>query len=577
MKKIFRELAKFKGAIVLIAVTVLIGVLGNLGLPAYLSNIINEGIPAADMSFIVKTGGQMLILVVIAGLANAATGFFSARASMGLGRNLRNQVFHKIQYFSQAEFDHFSTSSLITRTNNDITQVQNFINMFLRVILMAPVMCVGGILMAYMKSPSMSMVLLVSMPVMLAGILLIARKALPLSTAMQEKIDRINLVMREKLTGIRVIRAFGTNDYETERFRKVNEDYMKNSMRMQRLMGLLVPVLSLVLYGTTIGLLVLGGVQITNGSGQLPVGDIIAVIQYVMQIMMSVMMLAMVFVMYPRASVSAKRINEVLETEATIRDKEQSRDGSGQKGYLTFQNVTFSYPGAEEPAIRGISFEAKPGETTAIIGSTGSGKSSLLNLIPRFYDVQEGAVLVDGIDVRDYAQEALRQKIGYVPQKAFLFKGTIDSNIRFGSDTATEDGVEEAATVAQAIDFIRAKEEGFDSPIAQGGTNVSGGQRQRLSISRAVVRKPEIYLFDDSFSALDFKTDAALRKALSSETKEATVLIVAQRVSTIMGADRILVLEDGECVGMGTHDELLKTCAVYQEIVHSQMKGEGEA
>ena len=575
MKRIFLGLKGYKGAVAMIAVTVLAGVLCNLGLPAYLSSIINTGIPAGDMPFIVRTGGSMLILVLVGGAAGGLTGFFSAQVSMGLGRDLRGEVFTKVQYFSQAEFDRFSTASLITRTNNDITQVQNFMNLFLRIILMAPVMCAGGIVLAYLKSPSMSMVLLVSMPVMLGAVLLIAWRALPLSTAMQEKIDRVNLVLREKLTGLRVIRAFGTGDHETRRFEAVNRDYMRNARRMQRVMGLLTPVLSLVLYGTTVALVGLGGWQLVYGGEDLPVGDVIAVVQYVLQIMMSVMMLAMVFVMYPRASVSARRIGAVLETRATIQDQAETVRPQGGPGRLEFQNVTFTYPGAGEPAVRNISFSAGPGEVTAIIGSTGCGKSSLLNLIPRFYDVDEGAVLVDGVDVRQFAIEDLRGRIGYVPQKAFLFQGTIDSNLRFGDALATDDRVEAAAEVAQAAHFIREKDEGFDAPIAQGGANVSGGQRQRLCIARAVVRKPELYLFDDSFSALDFKTDAALRKALSAETGQATVVIVAQRVSTIEGADRILVLEDGACVGMGRHAELLDSCPVYREIVDSQRKGAG--
>lgn len=574
MKKMFRELLTFKGSIAMIAITVLAGVLCTLGLPAYLSSIINLGIPNADFPFIVRTGGSMLILVLLGFAANAATGFFSARVSMGLGRTLRDRVFRQVQYFSRAEFDRFSTSSLITRTNNDITQVQNFMNMFLRVILMAPVMCVGGIVLAWLKSPSMSTVLLISMPVMLGAVLLIAWRALPLSTAMQAKIDRLNLVLREKLTGTRVIRAFGTADHESDRFAEVNLDYMKNSRKMQRVLGLLTPVLSLVLYGTTVALLALGGWQLTQSGSGLPVGDVIAVVQYVLQIMMSVMMLAMVFVMYPRASVSARRINEVLDTHPSVVETAETSGENSQKGRLTFRNVSFTYPGAAEPAVQNVSFEAGPGETTAIIGSTGSGKSSLLNLIPRFYDADSGEILVDGVSVRDYSLKNLREKLGYVPQKAFLFQGEIDSNIRFGDPAASDARVEEAAKIAQAYDFITAKEEGFDAPIAQGGSNVSGGQRQRLSIARAVVRRPEIYLFDDSFSALDFKTDAALRRALKDETREATVVLVAQRVSTIMGADRILVLEDGACVGMGTHGELLKTCPVYQEIVRSQMKEE---
>lgn len=574
MRKVFRILGRYAGPISLLALAVIVGVLCNLGLPALLSGVIDLGIPNADMAYIVRTGGMMLILVIVSAVAGGATGFFAARVSMGLGRDLRGQVFAAVQHFSQAEFDRFSTSSLITRTNNDVTQVQNFINMFLRVILMAPVMCVGGIVLAYLKSPSMSTVLLISMPVMLGSVLLIAWRAMPLSTVMQEKIDRLNLVLREKLTGIRVIRAFGTEHHEARRFSRVNHDYMKNAMRLQRVMGLLTPVLSLVLYGTTVALLSLGGWQLAQGGQGLLIGNIIAVIQYVMQIMMSVMMLAVVSVMYPRAAVSARRIQEVLEAEPTIREPLEPKSPIKERGRLEFRGVSFTYPGAAEPAVRDISFQAGPGEVTAIIGSTGSGKSSLLNLIPRFYDVTEGQVLVDGVDVREFQLDDLRGRMGYVPQKAFLFSGDIEENIRFGNENAGEEQIEHAAQIAQAADFIAAKDDGYDSPIAQGGSNVSGGQRQRLSIARAVVRKPEIYLFDDSFSALDFKTDAALRRALAAETQNATVVIVGQRVTSIQGADRILVLEDGACVGMGRHEELLESCAVYREIVQSQTKGD---
>lgn len=575
MKKVFKELGKFKAAVFFIALTVIGGVLCNLGLPAYLSNIINKGIPNGDAAFIIRTGGAMLILTILGAFCNIATGFFSARVSMGIGRRMRSEVFTKVQYFSRAEFDRFSTSSLITRTNNDITQVQNFMNMFLRIVLMAPVMCVGGVILAYLKSPSMSMVLFISMPVMIAAVLVIALRSIPLSKIMQSKIDQINLVMREKLTGIRVIRAFGTTGHEASRFYDVNESFMKNSMRMQRIMGTLTPVLSLVLYGTNVALLAFGGYQITRVNGTpLLTGDVIAVIQYVMQIMMSVMMLALIFVMYPRASVSASRVNEVLDTEATI-VTENPKEGMGdKKGFLSFEHVTFSYLESEEPVIHDITFESRPGETTAIIGSTGSGKSSLINLILRFYDAQEGRILVNGMDVKDYDIKELRRKIGYVPQKSFLFKGTIESNIQFGDEFASEDRIEDAAKIAQAYEFITAKEEGFETEITQGGSNVSGGQRQRLAIARAIVRKPEIYIFDDSFSALDFKTDLALRHALEDETKDAAVIIVAQRISTIMNADRILVLEDGYLVGMGTHKELLSSCEVYKEIVHSQLSEE---
>lgn len=572
MRKLFRELWAFKLPVLGVVVTVLVGVAATLGLPTYLSDIINQGIPSGDMGMILKTGLIMLGLALLAMAANILTGLFSARISLGLGRNLRSKVFSKVQRFSQAEFDRFSTASLITRTNNDITQIQNFIMMFLRIILMAPVMCVAGVLLAYGKSPSMSSVLLVSVPVMAVLVILVARFALPLSKRMQKKIDAINLVMREKLSGIRVIRAFGTEDYESRRFQRANAELMENSLKMQRIMAALGPGLMLVLNFTTVALLWMGGSQVPSGA--VLTGDIIAVIQYVMQIMLSVTMLSMIFVMYPRASASAERVLEVLETEPSITDPANPKDNPALRGYLTFKNVTFAFPGAQEPAIADISFEAKPGETTAIIGSTGSGKSALVGLIPRFYDVQSGEILVDGINVKDYDRKVLRRKIGYVPQKALLFSGDIQGNIRFGNPAATDEQVQEAAAVAQAADFIEAKAEGYQAPIAQGGGNVSGGQKQRLSIARAVVRDPEIYIFDDSFSALDFKTDAALRRALGKRTAQATVLIVAQRVSTIKDADRILVLNEGRLAGMGTHQELLETCETYREIVESQLSKE---
>lgn len=574
MTKMLKELGRFKVAIFFVIITVIGNVVASLALPAYLSTIINQSIPNKDIVQIFSIGGTMLIFVLIGAICNIATGFFSARISMGVGKNIRSKVFKKIQYFSQTEFDSFSTSSLITRTNNDIIQVQNFINMSLRISLMAPFMAVGGIIMALEKSASMSMILLISMPVMIIVVLLIGKFAIPLSKKMQEKIDKINLVTREKLTGVRVARAFGTEEFETKRFSDVNKDFMNNSIKMNTLLGFLTPALSMVLYATTVALLAFGGYQIVTTIDGILIGDVIAVIQYVMQIMMSVMLLSMLFIMYPRAAVSAEHINEVLDTEGIIKNPEQSTTAPNQKGYLKFDNVTFSFPGAKSPAVENISFESKPGEITAIIGSTGCGKSSIINLIPRFYDVTQGEVLVDGINVKDYNIDDLRNKIGLVPQKAFLFKGSISENIKFGDETASQDRVIEAIKIAQSYDFVTAKDGGFEAPISQGGANVSGGQKQRLAIARAIVRQPEIYIFDDSFSALDFKTDAALRKALMVEAKDSTVILVAQRVSTIMNATRILVIDNGKCVGMGTHDDLLKTCEVYQEIVYSQLSKE---
>lgn len=574
MKNMFKELLRFKWAILLLFISVIGTVAANLALPMYLSDVINQAIPNRDFGEIVGISGTMLLFVLLGLISSIATGLFASVASVGLGKNVRSRVFGKVQYFSQSEFDQFSTSSLITRTNNDVVQVQTFMNMFLRVCLMAPIMCIGGIILALAKSRSMSMILLVSMPVMIIFVLIIAKTATPLSTKMQDKLDEINLVTREKLTGIRVARAFGTEAFEEDRFDKVNQAFMKNAVKMNLAMGIMMPGLSLILYGTMVALIAFGGYQIINLAVFVPIGDVIAVIQYVMQIMMSVMMLSMIFVMYPRAAVSSRRIVEVLDTKPVISNKEESVTETGKRGYVSFKDVTFTFPNASSPAIENISFDSAPGEVTAIIGSTGCGKSTLVNLIPRFYDVQQGEVLVDGVNVKDMNLASLRSKIGLVPQKAFLFRGSIAENVGYGRENPAEHEIEHAIKIAQSYEFVMAKEGGMEAEISQGGTNVSGGQKQRLAIARAIAKKPEVYIFDDSFSALDFKTDAALRKALLKEAEHATVILVAQRISTIKQADRILVLEDGHCAGIGIHEELLENCKVYQEIVYSQMSKE---
>ena len=471
--------------------------------------------------------------------------------------------------------DKFSASSLITRTNNDISQIQTFLNQCLRIAIQAPLMCICGVFLAVTSSRELSAVLVVSIPLMAVILVAIAKIAVPLSKKIQKKIDRINLVMREKLTGVRVIRAFGTVDFETKKFDEINKDYRKTNMKLQRTTNAVLPVLVVVIAISAALVMLMSANLSVNKGIDFTVGEVVAIIQYILQIMMAVIMFTIVFVMLPRAATAADRAQEVLDTEPVIQNKAETKDNNAKKGYLEFKNVTFKYPGAEMPAIENLSFKAKPGETTAIIGGTGMGKSTIVNLIPRLYDVTEGQVLVDDVDVRDYDTEVLRNKIGFVPQKAVLFSGTIDSNIAFGDENATEERIEEAVKIAQSYDFVMKKPEGFNSPISQGGTNVSGGQRQRLAIARAIVRKPEIYVFDDSFSALDFKTDKSLREALSAETKEATVVIVAQRISTIIDADRIIVIDKGKVVGMGTHKELVNSCSVYKEIVDSQMsKGE---
>lgn len=576
MKCVLKELSGYKKELILIVLSVIGTTMATLGLPSLLMRLIDVAIPQEDTAMVLRVGGFMIALVAFGLFCGIATSKLSATVSMGVGRNLRSKIFTKVQYFSQTEIDKFSASSLITRTNNDVTQVQMFLNQCLRIAIQAPIMCICGIILAILSSPQLSGVLVISIPLMAVILVVIAKIAVPLSTKIQTKIDRINLVMREKLTGVRVIRAFGTADFESRKFEEINRDYQKTNKKLQRTTNAVMPVLIVILSLTAALVMLMAANQSLNKGIDYTVGEIMAIIQYIMQIMMAVIMLTLVFVMLPRASTAASRAQEVLESETSIKNKEETKDNRDKKGYLTFKNVTFRYPGADKPAIENLSFEAKPGETTAIIGGTGMGKSTVVNLIPRLYDVTEGQVLVDGVDVRDYDTKVLREKIGFVPQKAVLFSGTIDSNIAFGDRNADEERIEEAVKIAQSYDFVMKKEEGFNSPISQGGTNVSGGQRQRLAIARAIVRKPEIYVFDDSFSALDFKTDKSLRQALANETENATVVIVAQRISTIIDADRIIVIENGQVAGIGTHKELLKSCDVYREIVDSQMGKEGE-
>ncbi len=572
MRSIFKELKSFKLAVFGIVLLTFSSVLADLQLPNLLSNIINKGIVEGNNPYIIRIGLIMIAFALLSAVCNLFNGFLAARLSTGLGRNLRRKLFVKVEGFSLHEFDQIGTASLITRTTNDITQVQNFMMMFMRIVLQAPIMAIGGIFMAVSKNAGLSVIIFLSITVLVTVVLVIASKAMPLSKSMQKKLDAINRVLREKLTGIRVIRAFNTDEHEIKRFDKANIDFSKTSLKMQRIMSSTIPTVMFIMNATTIAIVAVGSKWVAQGT--LLDGDIVAVIQYVMQIMISLTMLSMIFVMMPRATASADRINEVMNMQLSIKNPEKPVESSKLKGYVEFKNVSFRFNHAEEPALSNISFSAKPGETTAIIGSTGSGKTTLVNLIPRLYDATEGQVLVDGIDVREYNQSVLRDKIGYVPQKAVLFTGSIAENIRYGNDNADNEEIKKAAEIAQAWEFISDKPLKLDEHIAQGGTNVSGGQKQRLAIARAIVKKPEIYIFDDSFSALDFKTDVQLRKSLKPETKEATVIIVAQRVSTIMDADRILVLDEGRIVGEGTHQELLQNCDVYKEIVSSQLSAE---
>ncbi len=572
MIKLTKFLKPFQLAIYLVLGLVLLQSLSELYLPTLMADIVDKGVVTGDTNYIWRIGGFMLLVAAGGMICSIAASFYSAKAASGFGRLLRSKIFAHVGNFSLHEFDKLGTASLITRTTNDITQIQQVLVMMLRMMAMAPMMCIGGIIMAYSKDAKLTLVLAVALPILVLAIVVIARKGIPLFKAMQVKLDNLNRVLRENLTGIRVIRSFNRVDHEKKRFDEANWDLTQTAIKVNKIMAAMMPIMMIVLNLSTVAIVWFGGLRISHGHMQ--VGDMMAFIQYAMQIMFSFIMLSMMFVMIPRASVSAVRINEVLETVADIKDSSTPLSGDGVIGHVEFQDVTFSYPGAEMPAISNISFSMRPGEVTAIIGGTGSGKSTLINLIPRFYDVDSGKVLVDGIDVREIAQEQLRKKIGFVPQQSVLFTGTIAENIRYGKETATTEEVEHAAEVAQAKEFIANMPEGFDAVIAQGGTNVSGGQKQRLSIARALVRKPEIYIFDDSFSALDFKTDAKLRSALKAETGNSTVLIVAQRVTTIMDADQIIVLDNGEITGIGKHKELMESSAVYREIVMSQLSEE---
>ena len=571
MIKLLKNLTTYKWAVLAVLILVFAQSMSDLYLPTLMADIIDKGVVTGDTAYIWKIGAVMLGITGLGALAAIAASYYSSKAAMGLGRDIRRKVFNHVERFTLQEFDQVGTASLITRTTNDITQVQQVVIMMLRMVVSAPIMFVGGLIMAVSKDAKLSLVIVAAMPVLVVSILLILWKGVPLFGQVQKRLDRLNLVLRENLTGIRVIRAFNRESQEKVRLTKANADLTDVSIKVNKIMAFLMPVMMLVMNLTVVGVIWFGGIRINNGGMQ--IGDLMAFIQYVMQIMFALVMASVMFVMIPRAAVSAKRINEVLEMEPTMVDA-GTASADKERGTLVFDGVTFSYPGAEAPVLSDISFTARPGEITTVIGGTGSGKSTLVNLIPRFYDVTAGSIQVNGVDSQAVPQEELRSKIGFVPQKALLFTGTIADNIRFGKEDATDEEIRHAARVAQATDFIERMPDRYDSMIEQGGSNVSGGQKQRLSIARALVRKPDIYVFDDSFSALDFKTDATLRKALKQETEDATVLIVAQRVSTVMDADQIIVLEEGRVAGIGTHDELYETNDVYQEIVKSQLSEE---
>lgn len=523
--------------------------------------------------YIIQAGAKMIALALLAMLFSVLVAILSGRVAASLSRILRDKVFKKVISFSNEELDRFSTASLITRSTNDIQQIQMMMTMVFRFVIYAPILAIGGTIMAVKTEVSMAWIIALGAGTILALIAILMSVAMPKFKTLQTLIDKLNRVTREILTGIPVIRAFVTQQHEEERFDEANKNLMKTNLFVNRIMTFMMPTMILIMNAITVLIIYKGAYAIDSGAMQ--VGDMMAFIQYTMQIIMSFLMISMLSIMLPRASVSATRINEILETEPVIHDPVHPLSpDAAQKGTVEFRNVSFHYPDADEDVLSDISFTAKPGETTAFIGSTGSGKSTLVNLIPRFFDISEGEILVDGMDIRKMSQKELRQKLGYVPQKGVLFSGTIDSNLRFGQQDATEAEIKIAARIAQATEFIEQKEDQYASPIAQGGSNVSGGQKQRLSIARAIAKKPEIYIFDDSFSALDYKTDVSLRRALKQETESSTILIVAQRVNTILQADQILVLDEGRIVGRGTHKELLESCEVYRQIALSQLSEE---
>lgn len=572
MEQIIKYLKSFSLPISLIVLLTFGQAIADLSLPNFMARIVDEGIAKQNSAFILHSGGIML-LVSLAGITCAVTaGYLASRVALGLGKNLRNKLFGHVTGYSLAEFDRFGTSSLITRTTNDVQQIQNTTFMMLRMMLRAPLMCIGGIIMAVGKDGSLALILLAILPVIITVILVVSRKAIPIFRLMQKRLDQLNLVLRESLVGIRIIRAFSRVGYERRRFGRANNDLTQVSIRVNRLMAIMNPSITLSMNLMSIAIVWLAAFRIDRGD--LMIGDMMAFLQYAMQIFMALMMLTMMFIMLPRALASAERVNEVFSARNAVADPQTPVVPAERKGVLKLENVTFRYDSAQNPAVDHVSFEVREGETIAVIGGTGSGKSTLINLILRFYDVESGSISVDGTDIRLQTQEELRSRIGLVSQKSVLFAGDIYHNIRMGKPDATDEEVHHACEVAQASDFIHRMPDGYRSHISRGGTNLSGGQKQRLSIARAIVRKPELYLFDDSFSALDYKTDAQLQTALKKETRLATVLIVAQRVASIRYADRILVMDKGAVVGTGTHRELMQSNAIYREIVLSQLSQE---
>ncbi len=570
------KLLKYAEPYILLIIAAIILLFGqaicDLSLPDYMSDIINKGITVGDKNFIIKTGFTMLGISLLSAVFTIIVSFLAAKIAAGMCRTIRNDLFTNIETFSNAEFDKFSTSSLITRTTNDITQIQMLIVMSIRMIFYAPIMAIGGFVHALANSKSMSWIIALAIICLLGLILTIFTIAMPKFKIIQNLIDKLNLVVRENLDGILVIRAFNTQEFEENRFDKANKDLTDTNLFVNRVMVSMMPIMTLIMNLVTVLIVWVGANQVSGF--KMDVGEMMAYMQYVMQIIFAFLMLSMMFIMIPRASVSGDRIADVLEAKTSIKNNDIASKIDSCTGLVEFKNVCFRYPGGDEDVLNNISFTARPGETTAFIGSTGSGKSSIINLIPRFYDPSSGEVLIDGINIKNIDLHELRKNIGYVPQKGILFSGTIKSNLSYADKNASDENILRAASIAQAMEFIDSKPDRFDEIIAQGGNNVSGGQKQRLSIARALLSKPQIAIFDDSFSALDFKTDAALRKALKKETGSSTVLLVAQRISTIMNAEQIIVLDNGHIAGKGTHENLMKTCNIYREIALSQLSQE---